>query len=437
MVSQPQTELDLRVRTIGLKRINEARTMAQERQAFSRKGRFNPDGSIKILGEYKLGQKGGTYTDKVPIAVLRPGRESTPPAFHGLTPKRSHPATLSKTQFLITVRRQCQTLSKPQQMALFAQYGAYPVNRYGIMCKPEHPEPCEKTSVFMEASSQVGRLSVEERNKLFADFHVMAAGTTQGCGKRHQQRAAASTPTADWKPQAHHQPQALLGGTGRSLRGTGRGLGATGGRGFGNTGRVGGLMGNTGRSLGMTGRDLGGTGYDLGMTGRDLGGTGRDLGMTGRDLGGTGRDLGMTGRDLGGTGYDLGMTGQDLGGTSRSLAATQSFSQSLLVGNEKVFTPAGSNTRFHGHENMASSHDYGNTAGQMTNHSGTVQVPTNEIGRHGFARNPMGGFFQGNKGGPQEGVPLADLRENPRSGMLSKMPCSQAQGHGSGQALRS
>ena len=199
--------------------------------------------------------------------------------------------------------------------------------------------------------SQVGRLSVEERNKLFADFHVMAAGTTQGCGKRHQQRAAASTPTADWKPQAHHQPQALLGGTGRSLRGTGRGLGATGGRGFGNTGRVGGLMGNTGRSLGMTGRDLGGTGYDLGMTGRDLGGTGRDLGMTGRDLGGTG--------------YDLGMTGQDLGGTSRSLAATQSFSQSLLVGNEKVFTPAGSNTRFHGHENMASSHDYGNTAGQV------------------------------------------------------------------------
>ena len=48
MVSQPQTELDLRVRTIGLKRINEARTMAQERQAFSRKGRFNPDGSIKV-----------------------------------------------------------------------------------------------------------------------------------------------------------------------------------------------------------------------------------------------------------------------------------------------------------------------------------------------------------------------------------------------------
>ena len=40
---------------------------------------------------------------------------------------------------------------------------------------------------------------------------------------------------------------------------------------------------------------------------------------------------------------------------------------------------------------------------QMANHSGTVQVPTNEIGRHGFARNPMGGFFQGNKGGPQEG----------------------------------
>jgi len=432
-------DLDLRVRTIGLKRINEARTMAQERQAFSRKGRFNPDGSIKILGEFKLGQKGGTYSDKVPINVVRPGRESTPPAFHGLTPKKSHPAALSQTQFLVTVRRQCELLPKQQQLALFAQYGAYPVNRHGMPVVPDHIESVECTPALAKASSQVGRLSTAERAKLFREFHMMIASSEPGCGQRHKQlRAAASTPSASWKPQ---QQAATLGGTGRSLRGTGRGLAATGGRGFGSTGRVGGLLSATGR-LGMTGQDFAGTGRDLGATGQDLGGTGRDLGMTGQDFAGTGRDLGATGQDLGGTGRDLGMTGQDFAGTGRDLGATGrnlGNTGCLLVGDEKTFTPAGTNQRFHadsgyehGQERLPTNLDYGNAAKTVSKamKHGTVKVPVNECGRHGFARNPMGGFFQAHKGGPQEGIPMVDLRENPRSGMLSKIS------HGSGQALR-
>jgi len=370
--------MDIRLQThsMGLRRINEVRSIAQRRLNFSRKGRFNADGSIKVLGEYDLGKKGGTYTDKEPIMVLKPGRESTPPRFNGLTPKRSHPGTLSAQQFFVTVRRQCEGLSKQQRQAVFAQFEAHPLTRNGTLDETPTQSPTPSPQIT-QVRTQIGRLSYAERENLFKEFHFgIKLNANQGCGARHQQRA---------KTAAGVEP------LGRTV-------------GFGRTRSS---LGNTRASLARAPQhdeyepeytDQKHYGYD-------------DLFPE------SAAATQQIGTPAFGATQNMRATHQSLAATSRSLRATGQLvgmeEQTLLCGKEKDFIQPGRNQKLHGEPNLPTGLDYGNMAHRVVG-AGTVQLPVTVCSTHGFSRKPSGGFYKPNKSKLPKNAAVCEVRQNPR-----------------------
>lgn len=382
-------DIRLPTHTLGLRRINEARTIAQRRLNFSRKGRFNSDGSIKVLGEYNLGQKGGTYTDKEPMMVIRPGRESTPPSFTGLTPNRSHPGTLSAEQFFVTIRRLCEDLSKQQRHALFVQFRAYPIKRNGTLDESPVSAPTP-TPKIRTVSTQIGRLSGDERARLFNEFHFrIKQGPTQQpktqSGSRQQSRARTAAPVE------HLRNSRLLGNTGRFDRPESVERGAVVG---------------TEQEYGYD---------DLFPEGQASAGASQVLGTP--DMRATQKSLRATHQSLAAT-QTLGATG-NLERTRGSLAETLGADafKTLVTGNEREFKASGVNQQLHGEPNLPTGLDYGNVAQSVALGSSKVQVPVTVCSTHGFSRTPFGGFYKPKK--KQDlNAPMCEVRENPRVNAL-------------------
>jgi len=163
---------DMVVRTLGMKRTLEAKQMALERGQESEK--HNQDGSIKVIGAFELGKKGGTWMDSKPMQVMKPGREMTPPTFiPSMRPdmgSRGLPGRLSKDQMLVTVRRLCEKLSHKQKQQLFSQFGGFSYKSNGTLDVRKF-RPATMTIEYCEAMKAIGRLSKEEKQSMFKDFH--------------------------------------------------------------------------------------------------------------------------------------------------------------------------------------------------------------------------------------------------------------------------
>jgi len=173
--SRPQTgagkpDRDMALHAITMKRLLHANQIARTRPDPSGPlDWYDEMGTLTHAGDVVLGQRGGKYADRVPVRVLRPGRESTPPLFTTRTTRRAMPGRLTEEQMYVTTRRMCDKLTEQQLRALFAQHGCVSVCQ-SVTRADTVLAPGFKTVEFDQACRQVARLAAEQMAQLCAEF---------------------------------------------------------------------------------------------------------------------------------------------------------------------------------------------------------------------------------------------------------------------------
>jgi len=156
---------DMVVRTMGLKRMLEAKGNAQSRLGCEHpRAWYDEDGVLKPEGDFELGKKGGTYPRPVPLRGLR---EQTPPVFTTRTARRAMPGRISQQDMYINTRRMCDKLTEQQRCALFGTVGAY--HKHAAREDTSLP-PGFQTIEFNKAARQLARLPLSDLDVLLAQY---------------------------------------------------------------------------------------------------------------------------------------------------------------------------------------------------------------------------------------------------------------------------